>query len=518
MDAIRRRWLLIVVITLLFAAAGAAATYFLPKTYASTTSVLVAPVTSNTNASVANGRTNGEINLDTEAQIVRSVTLADQVAADIGTDLTAREIAAAVSVTVPANSQVLNITFEADSAEAAQRGAEGYASAYLAQRRAGSEEAIAEAKAGIEAQLETLQEEFAEQTTRSRDEDLSDVDRAIASSQRETLVDQIAALNANLSALTRSAVNPGHVLSAADLPRDATSPSFVVNTAIGMVVGILAALSLAVILGQFDHRIRSPRDVHPRRRLRTHDELLSSTGGSDDHDPGLEEEVDQLRIAIDSSAAGDPDRVLVTPVGSNSGSDWIALSLGRAYARRLGSAVYAVIDPTSDVPRELGIDGPGITDLINGADATAIEVDATGLMAIGPGSSPQQLGRLLQRPRSVTRILGLTDTVLVAATPSVHDSAGAQAMLRTMDRVVVIGRAGGVDDRDLARTLESIERSQFTGTIVVALVAPDRRPRRARHRDAVPAESPAQATEADTEMRFDDTAVGPILARTTGGI
>lgn len=471
-DAIRRRWILVAAITVCFGVAAAVITMFLPRTYESTTSVLVAPVASGTDADIANARTKGEINLDTEAQIVRSVALAEDVADEIRFDLPAREIAEAVSVTVPANSQVLNITFEAATAESARAGAEAYAQAYLDQRRAGSEELIAEAKSALEDQLAVLQEQFTAETARSQDKASSEVERAIASSRRDVLIGQISTLDAGIASLTRSTVNPGHVLSAANFPSSPTSPSQVINLAAGLLVGLLVGLGLAVAMGMLDHRVRKPRDLRVPRTVRVHADLLTAASTTDDLNVSFDEEVDQLRIAVDSTASEDPRTVLVAPVGPESASDLIALSLGRAYARRLGRAVYAVTNTEVTTTHELGIDGPGLTDLISGdTSVVPVPLDASGLSGLGPGTAPERLSGLLQRPKAMERVIGVSDAVLVVASSGVHHSAGAQSMLGAMDRVVLIGRSGKLDDRELARVLESIDRSQFRGTVTVALVA-----------------------------------------------
>lgn len=475
MDSIRRRWLMIVAFAIIGAVVAGVVTMFLPRTYESTTSVLVAPVSSSTDADVINSRTKGEINLDTEAQIVRSVALAETVAIAIGSDESARDIAEAVSVSVPANSQVLSITFEAGSAEAARAGAEAYAKSYLDQRRAGSEEAIDEAKQALQSQLEVLQEQFTSETTRSRDPALSEVDRAIASSRRDVLVGQISTLDTSLAALTRASVNPGHVLSAANLPGSATSPSLVINVAAGGIVGLLLGLAFAAALGVFDHRVRSPRDIRLPSSVRVHEDVLTSASTADDLDNRVDEEVDQLRLAVDSAALSGPRTVLVAPVGADAGADLIALALGRAYARRLGSAVYAIADPGSPLANELGIDGAGLSDILSGIDNVSLtELDANGLLAVGPGSTPERLSSLLQRPGAIDLMLHMSDTVFVVATPSAHHSAGTQALLGAMDRVVLVGRSGRLDDRELTRVVDSILRAQFTGRITVALVAPDR--------------------------------------------
>lgn len=490
-EAIRRRWKLVVLIVLLCVGIAGVTTSVLPRTYQSTTTLLVEAVPSLTDTTVANSRTQGELNLDTEAQIVRSVALADAVAAIIESDLPARDIAEAVSVTVPANSQVLAITFEASTAESAQAGASAYADAYLEQRRAGSANAIEESTATITAQLASLQEQLATETARSGDKALSEIDRTIAASRRDALVGQISTLNSTLAQLSRTTVTPGSVLSVANLPSSPTSPSLVINLAVGLVLGLIIGLGSAVVIGYFDHRVRYPGDIRVSRNVRVHGELLTGASSPDDVNHQVDEEVDQLRIDIDSSGPGEPQAILVAPVGPNSGAEFIALSLGRAYARRLGSAIYAITDTAGTAQRALGIDGPGLAELLMGDGGVPVAIDDSGLAAIGPGNHPEQLSGLLQRPRALDQIREAGDDMLILATASVHQSAASQSLLGEVDRVLLIGRSGMVDDRDLARAIESIERSKFNGPVTVALVAPKRTKRSEKSVPATEKSKPA---------------------------
>lgn len=495
-DAIRRRWALVTVVVLGFVVAAGVATLFLPRTYESTTTLLVDAVPSITDSTLENSRTSGSLNLDTEAQIIRSVALAEDVAARIGSDVPPRKIAEAVSVSVPPNSQVLTLTFEAPTAEQAQEGAAAYADAYLEQRRATSQSAITEAVATIEDQLTVLQEQLATATAASANPELSEVEQALAASRRDALVGEISTLNASLATLNRTNVTPGKVLSVASLPNSPTSPSLVINLAVGLVLGLLVGLGGAVAFGYFDHRVRDPRDVRLPRGVRVHSELLAGASSPDDVNHQVDEEVDQLRIDIDSSAKGEPHVVLVAPVGSDSGAEFIALSLGRAYARRLGAAIYAITEPAGSATRALGIDGPGLTEVLMGDNAVPVAIDSSGLAAIGPGTNPDQLSGLLQRPQAINRIREAGgDTMLILATAPVHQSAASQALLGNVDRVLLVGRSGMVDDRELARAVESIERSQFQGTVTVALVAPRRSSRRRRGRRRTTSADRADGTE-----------------------
>lgn len=152
----RRNWWVVLTATGLGLGLGAAVTAAMPKVYESSASVLVQAVEQDANQS--GGRTKGAINLDTEAQLVKSGAVATKAATLLRSPVSPIELAKNVSVEVPANTTVLVITYEADSPEAAQRGSHAFAEAYLRNR----EES---ARAGLDVQIKSLSLKVRQLTT-----------------------------------------------------------------------------------------------------------------------------------------------------------------------------------------------------------------------------------------------------------------------------------------------------------------------------------------------------------------
>src|SRR3954471_23662276 len=100
----------------------------------SAASVLVSPAGTDANAS--GGRTKGDINLDTEAQLVKSTAVAVGAKQLLRSPAAPDELAKAVTVEVPANTTVLVIAYTGDSPQAAQASAHAFAEAYLRNREA----------------------------------------------------------------------------------------------------------------------------------------------------------------------------------------------------------------------------------------------------------------------------------------------------------------------------------------------------------------------------------------------
>src|SRR4051812_50123143 len=105
----RRHWWIALIATGAGLGAGAALTKALPKTYESSTSVLVQAVDQDTNA--AGGRTKGTVNLDTEAQLGGSGAGAGKAAPLLRSRRTPGDLAKDVSGEGPADTTVPGVPF-----------------------------------------------------------------------------------------------------------------------------------------------------------------------------------------------------------------------------------------------------------------------------------------------------------------------------------------------------------------------------------------------------------------------
>ena len=114
--------------------------------YSSTTSVLVHTVGME------------PVNLQTEAEMVRSTQTSVDVAARIG----GVGLPAVASVDVPQNTSVLVIRFEAKSATAAQAGARAFAEVYLRNREAAARTALDQQVAALNTKIAELEAQAGE--------------------------------------------------------------------------------------------------------------------------------------------------------------------------------------------------------------------------------------------------------------------------------------------------------------------------------------------------------------------
>src|SRR5215204_6605929 len=109
---LRRRWWVLLLGALVGLLLAVEVLVLSTKTYVSTASVLVSS-TGADSAGVAGGRTGGELNLDTEAQLLTSMDVATRAKALLKVPDEPRDLAANVSATVPPNTAVLNVSYAA---------------------------------------------------------------------------------------------------------------------------------------------------------------------------------------------------------------------------------------------------------------------------------------------------------------------------------------------------------------------------------------------------------------------
>lgn len=257
----RQGWLLLLV-TILGGLLAAAYTATQPKLYESTSAVLVSPIL--INAADATKRPADLVNLDTESQLVRSVTVATGVKAALPSTKTAEELAGAVSITVPSNTQVMQITFTGSTAKEAQHGAQAFTDTYLKYRRD-------QAASGAKRQLAQLQKQSASISAQLLDVSgkiagaaANSPDRAFLISKQQALTAQLTDTQGTISRLTNIDTEPGQVVQSAELPTQASSPSLPLNTAIGLAVGALVGLLLAMVRHRRDDRVRTAEDLQDR--------------------------------------------------------------------------------------------------------------------------------------------------------------------------------------------------------------------------------------------------------------
>ena len=129
LGVLKRHRVLIAVFTLLAVGMAAAYVALAPRTYASTSKVLVKPVTADPFDSP--GPIDQVISIETEREIVTSEAVAGPAAEHLGGETTARDILEGTSVVSPPDTQILEITVTGATAEEARDRAQALADSYI---------------------------------------------------------------------------------------------------------------------------------------------------------------------------------------------------------------------------------------------------------------------------------------------------------------------------------------------------------------------------------------------------
>ncbi|WP_370618053.1 Wzz/FepE/Etk N-terminal domain-containing protein [Mumia qirimensis] len=483
---IRRRWVLVVLGLVAGVAVAVLAIALIPKTYTSTASVMVQPT--GQDGTVANGRTSTPINLDTEAQIVKSTVVSQQVidAQENPIETDPRALAKHVMVTVPPNTSVLNISFSASTPEDAQAGAEQYAETYLASRKAEAESRIDAEARSIQAQLDTLQARLKAQSQRIARLPENSPERVYEISQRDLLVDQIAALNSELVRLTSTEIMPGDVITEAQTPTTPTSPNIKILGASGVLAGLLAGLLIAVVVDRADKRVRDRRDLE-RLGLDSLVALVEvpaarDVGGVVGTGRGTES-LRQLRNALLARIPEQRAVVLVAGASNDSTGSAVAVSLAATLARSgvdallvsANSVHCAVTDVLGDTDR------PGLADILHGrVDAPSAIVDVPqvpGLRAMSAGSDGSLYSELLQSHHVKTVLGDLADqaSVLVVDVAPTGANADAQSLAAMGAGVLVVASAQRTNRAEVVDAIDQLRHvsASMLGAVVAA-VQPER--------------------------------------------
>jgi hypothetical protein len=255
---LRRRWRWVAVGVALGLALGLAAAGFVHHDYTSTASVVVTPTdVQQQNVNNANGRTQDVINLDTEAQIVKS----DAVAARVRRALQARASLATlerrVSVTVPANTTVLRISYTAGSPRRAVAGARAYATSYLAARASMATRLLRSQEAAVRRQIASIAGELT--LGNALTPGATPRERSLRALRYKGLATESAALAKQLSTLSTTVVTPGSVIAGATTPSGGAA--WLLFPLSGAMIGLLLGAGGAVVRDRTDTRLRELREL-----------------------------------------------------------------------------------------------------------------------------------------------------------------------------------------------------------------------------------------------------------------
>ena len=475
-----------------------------PSQYTSSASILVTPTGVQNTADLANGRTNAEINLDTEARLVRSTGVATKARDLMKSSAAVDSLVAAVTVSVPPNTEVLSIAFNGTTPAAAQQGAHAFAQAYLTTR-------AASAQSALDAQMKAIR---GQQTTTLRSlrnlvETLAKLhngspERAYYSAQKELLTQQLQSLNQLMGKLTTTVVTPGRVLNDAELPGETSGPSSWMILGSGLMAGLLAGLALAALRMRTDRRVRRADEIERLFNLPVIGE------------PGV---LDHLVPAAPGTAGSEAFRRVTNALPKLTGSKTITVMVVGAAAgpsatvvaanlvltlSRTGQRALLISTDHDDQTACAMVGAPearGLTELLASADPTTAHPTEVrghlGLAVVGPGSPMIGVPAALagSQGRKLFHALCRGYQYVILAVPATSLTADAQSLAVLADTVVLV-----VETKQTTRVQVADAQQQFEEIGAPVLGAVVVRHGGRRHANAAPAPITSIPSSAQTDQ------------------
>ncbi len=474
---VRRQWPLLVLGMVVGLIAGLALLGVAPKSYESTTSLLVQPTGDDTN--VANGRTNAAINLDTEAQIVTSTVVAARSAELLNSSEVPRALAKRVFVQVPANTSVLKITYTDESPRAAQAGAEAFAQAYLDNREGVAEDKRKSSVKALETTLDTLNTELRKinedlQATSVKSED------AYLRTQRDVLVQQISTSAALLGPLQNQVVQPGAVITKAQRPTEPTGLNLWLVVASALFAGLILGLIGALVRDRRDHRVRSRADLDrlgldvlvSRFTLPVPEDVQSHRHPHDDP-------LRQARNALLARLVSHKGSLVVTSASSDVAGATAAASLAVTLARSGVKTALVCCNTENDIIAEaFGVpESPSLADVLRSGirpSEAMHPVPATpNLTVVPPGPDGSLFSELLQdasiRP-TLAEFESLAEVVVLDVATTAFN-ADAQTVVTATQGLLLVATADVTSTDEVTEAIDQMAHvnAKLLGVLLVDL-------------------------------------------------
>nr|MBA3525098.1 hypothetical protein [Geodermatophilaceae bacterium] len=509
-NLIRRQWWVVAAALLLGLLGGLWYTSTTPKTYTSTTEVLVTAAGVEDDAVSSASRTRTEINLDTEAQLVTSTAVVAQVADILGTDAPLGEVADRVAITVPPNTEVLSIAYRASSSAAAQDGAAAFPVAYLDNRTESATAQLQARQQARQAELTTLAESLQAVTTSLGKLPPGSGERAVAEAQVPLLSAQIATLTAEANELGSTAVTPGRVITDATLPPQPSSPVLLLNLAGGVMLGLLLGLAAALLRQRSDRRLRNADEVTRVTGLPVLVSIPQSRGAWL-ADATSEAGRGYVRLRNVLTADARPDARTILVAGINADGSEVADNLAAALARTGAEVVLVITHVGSATGQRLGLGTreAGLSDVLGGQATASAALQVTAgletLRVLTPGQHPERAADLLETEAAANLLSDLQGSAryVILDAPPTATSAQAQSLAALCDTALVVIEAGttGADDVNDAVVQLTAMQTSLVGSVLM--------PRRRRGRWGGPAKRQQSAKSTITVAPTRPTAPAP---------
>ena len=474
LELLRRQWLPILICLVLGLVLALAYLQFAPREYRSQTSVLVTETT-------PGGGTErvATINLDTEAQLVTATQTVGAAAEALGVPADeAGQLTVRVGVSVPPNTEILDIAFTGSTAAEAQRGSLAFAEAYLAQRANTAQEALDAEYDALQARIDAVNTQLAEVLETAGGQAAGSPERARSDETAAGLYSQLATLSSNQNRVRSETVTPGKIVTQPQLPDSPSSPDPLIALAAGVLLGLVVGAGLAARRHRADDVIRTPEDLLARTRVPVAavlSERLRDGEGSVLQPLSADGRVYARLRNLVTTGLEESSRRVVLVAGVRRGGGPVAANLAASLARSgeevvlvcadvYGSTAAALLGnaPAAGLAEVLDTDQPldGVLRRFPGVPTLRI---------IGPGRDIDRADAQLQTrsPRKlVDRLLNMSTYVVIEAPPTT-DSPDAQTLANVAELAVLVVDRGHTAAREV---LDACAQMESVGTAVLGAV------------------------------------------------
>jgi capsular polysaccharide biosynthesis protein len=502
LGVLRRRWWIAVLLAAVGLLGSAAYVKVAPKEYTATAAVYVSATAANNNQAL--GRTSGPVNMDNEAQIAQSQSVAVLAARQLHSPLSPQDLVKKVTVSVPPNTTVLDISCTQSTRHGAQECANDFASAYLANRLATSTAAISSAVTALQAKEARLIAQLSRLKARIHSLSPTSATRATEEMQHDAAVGELTQVETQVSNLVPALASlqapnntlAGHVITPAVRPASPSSPRKLLLLPSGLLAGLFIGLLAVFIAERRDKRVHTAAEVERELDLPV---LLSIPPKR----PVMKAAVATPRTSIGqafhdlaqhvAASLGDGRHILiVATTGSGMGGSAVTANLAAALARTRSEVLVVCPDLRgSSIPGMLDVpeDGRGLTDVVAGIatirEVTRRSAEVPGLGVVLPGTDGSTVLSDVQNDvlhRVASELRSDASYVIVEAPADGYD---AFVLAEFADAAIVTVELNGTMRPEAAGCIQRLE--QLRTAVLGATVAPRLRdPAAPRSRPSAP--------------------------------
>jgi Mrp family chromosome partitioning ATPase len=467
--ALRRNWRLLVVCLVLGAVLAGAFGHWRTPEFVATTSVLVTPSEVLDAAQPANGqRLRGPVNLATEAELVRSTTVAEIARARLADPGSVTDLLRSVRTAVPTKSSVLEIAFSAPSRADARLGAQAFAAAYLANRERLARANLDEQMAATEAQIAHIRAQLSESTAAVAAATPESPEAIAAQAGTDLLTSQLASLSRTLGTLQSTTVTPGRLITDAQVSTEPTGPDAAVLLGAGALLGLVVGAALALVRERTDRRVRGVHDLGvlvdvPVVSLGGSERRLRPLSLVEPQSTPAGQEFQRLRNSLMSTLPDGPRLIVVAGTAGGQAAAAVAVNIAAALAWGDSTVVLVDANPAAQHLDPARPEAPaGLTDVLEGQfrleDVIRPVPGIPNLRQVSVGRTVTDLSRQLQTRTAVTMLAGLrasADVVVVHTAPTTT-SPDVHTVARLADAGLLVVEAGSTLGHDLVSALVQV--------------------------------------------------------------